>query len=242
MALKPEILRPNGGGFLVLVCDHASNFIPAEYGDLGLAQPYLQEHIAWDIGAAGITRRLSDSLDAPAVLAAFSRLLIDTNRPLDAPSLILKRSDGVEIPGNKNLKERERQRRVHNFYQPFHAAVDVMVKTRLKRRPLFIGIHTFTPVFGGKSRSLEVAVLWNEDERLARRVGEAVEGHGFKVGWNEPYSGKQFFETQNRHGAGNGLPHVTIEVRQDLVAEAAGQARFAALIAVCLEGIDPKSF
>ena len=242
MALKPEILRPTGAGNLVLVCDHASNRVPAEYGDLGLAKPYWQEHIAWDIGAAGITRALSGALDAPAVLAAVSRLLIDTNRALDAPSLILARSDGTDIPGNRNLKARERRRRIHDFYQPFHAAVDVLVKTRLARRPYLVGIHTFTPVFGGKSRGLEFAVLWNEDDRLAKRLGTAFEAHGFKVGWNEPYSGKDFFETQNRHGRGNGLPHVTIEVRQDLVADEAGQAKFAALIADALSEIRLKGF
>lgn len=234
MTLKPEMLRLKGAGNLVFACDHSSNHIPAEYGDLGLTPAHLQEHIAWDIGAAAITRALSERMDAPAVLAAFSRLLIDPNRELDAPSLIPKVSDGVAIPGNQNLKPREIKARIHNFYQPFHAALDVAVRMRLKARPLFIGIHTFTPVFGGRARSLEFAVLWNQDDRLAKRVGAKFESLGFNVGWNEPYSGREFFETQNRHGAGNGLPHVTLEVRQDLVADAAGQTKFAGLMAGAL--------
>jgi predicted N-formylglutamate amidohydrolase len=240
MTLKPEILRPGGSKNLVFVCDHASNYIPPKYHALGLTPEHLSEHIAWDIGAGGIARNLSAILDAPAVLGAHSRLVIDTNRDLDSPTLIAEVSDGVEIPGNRKINERDRNARIRNYYEPFHAAVDVLVRTRLPHHPLVFGVHTFSPVFGGKSRVLEFAVLWNQDDRLAQRIGTAFEAHGYKVGWNEPYSGKSFFTTLDRHGHRHALPHVTVEVRNDLVDEEPEQRRFAEMIAVCLREISLK--
>lgn len=240
MKEKPEILRENGAAGMVLLCDHASNRIPPEYKRLGLKAGDLQKHIAWDIGAGGITRALSQVLDAPAVLATFSRLLVDPNRELDDMTLFLEVSDGITIPGNHNLTRAEKERRLRRFYHPYHGACEAVIRARFQSHPAIIGIHTFSPIYGGESRTLEFAVMWNRDERLARRVGAAFEGHGYKVGWNEPYSGHRFFGTMDRHGAGNRLPHVTIEVRQDLVARASGQKHFARLIAECLREVSLK--
>lgn len=235
MSLKPEILKPDGAANVLLVCDHASNFIPLEYDNLGLAPVDLQSHIAWDIGAAEVTRGISAILDAPALLARCSRLVIDTNRAIADPTLIVSCVDGIQIPGNINLSPRAVQKRIKEFYIPFHASAELLVKSRITQHPLFVGIHTFTPVFEKQLRNLEFAVLWNHDQRLARHLGREFKELGFKVGWNNPYSGKIFFETQNRHGAQNQLPHVTIEIRHDLVTDAVGQSRFSSLISASLQ-------
>lgn len=242
MSLKPQILKPLGTANALLVCDHASNFIPLEYGDLGLTSADLQTHIAWDIGAAEVTRGISAILDAPALLACCSRLVIDTNRAISDPTLIVSHSGGTPIPGNANLSFYDVQKRIQEFYLPFHHSVEELVKSRIANRSLLVGIHTFTPVYENRVRLLEFAVLWNHDQRLALHIGQDFEELGFKVGWNNPYSGKIFFETQNRHGAQNGLPHVTIEIRQDLVSDERGQSRFASLISASLKKFMIKDF
>jgi len=231
MIISPEIINKDGRANLVLLCDHASNYIPEEYQGLGLAEDMLETHIAWDIGAEGITRRLSAALDAPAVLARHSRLLVDSNRELEDPTLILEVSDGVTIFGNAGLNGKERLKRIKNYHAPFHAACDAVILARLESQPHIIGLHTFTHVFGGLSRDLELAVLWNQDKRLAEKFGHAFEDLGYAVGWNEPYSGTSFFYSLDRHGRDNGLLHATLEVRQDLVSDQAGQEKFADVIA-----------
>ena len=238
----PEILNENGKANVVLLCDHASNHIPEAYGNLGLTAKQMNEHIAWDIGAGEITRRLSELVDAPAVLARHSRLIIDTNRTLEDPSLILLESDGHAIPGNQGINGAEHKKRFDNFYVPFHTACDDIILSRLDAKPFVLAIHTFSPVYGGISRELEFAVMWNKDDRLARKFGNDFEGHGFKVGWNQPYSGQEYFFSLDRHAGERGLPHATLEVRNDLVRDKRGQEQFASLIAaavhdVCFTGI-----
>lgn len=235
--ISPEILNAGGKADVVLICDHASNFIPREYQGLGLGEDMLSTHIAWDIGAEGLTRKLSKILDAPAILARHSRLLVDTNRELHDPTLILSVSDGVRIYGNENIGDAEREKRIKNYHHPFHAACDELILPKRKHQPLIIGIHTFTRTFGGITRNLELAVLWNQDRRLAEKFGVAFEKLGFSVGWNEPYSGEDFFCSMDRHGHDNGLLHTTLEVRQDLVAEEAGQDKFAEIIATAYREI-----
>ena len=231
MIITPEIINPDGKANVVLICDHASNFIPDAYESLGLGEDMLATHIAWDIGAEGMTRHLSQLLDAPAILARHSRLLVDTNRTVDDLTSILEVSDGVRIYGNEGISGDERSLRIKNFHKPFHAVCDEVIKPRLDQTPHIIGVHTFTHIFGGLKRDLELAVLWSHDRRLADKFGKAFEGLGFSVGWNEPYSGEEFFNTMDRHGGDNNLPHATLEVRQDLVADAAGQAKYAQIIA-----------
>ena len=231
MTITPEIINREGAANLVLICDHAANFIPDEYAGLGLGEDMLATHIAWDIGAEGVARRLSGLLDCPAILARHSRLVVDTNREIDDPTLILKVSDGVRIYGNENISEKEREKRIASYHTPFHRACDSVIEPRLGKQPHIIGIHTFTRVFGGVRRDLQLAVMWNRDRRLADKFGAAFEGLGFSVGWNQPYSGKDFFYSMDRHGHDNGLLHTTLEVRQDLVNDEAGQEKFATLIA-----------
>ena len=242
MITHPEILNKNGKANVVFLCDHASNHIPESYNNLGLRPDQMEEHITWDIGAGEMTRRLSVLIDAPAILARHSRLLIDTNRRLEDASLILDASDGHAIPGNQGLNGAEHQKRIENFYIPFHKDCDDIILSRLDTKPYILAIHTFSPVFGGISRELEFAVMWNKDKRLAEKFGRDFEAYGYKVGWNQPYSGQEFFFSLDRHAGERGLPHATLEVRNDLVRDDAGQERFAGLIAnaindICLNGI-----
>lgn len=235
--ISPEILNAGGKADVILICDHASNFIPDEYAGLGLGEDMLATHIAWDIGAEGLTRKLSKILDAPAILARHSRLLVDTNRELHDPTLILGVSDGVRIYGNENIGDAEREKRIKNYHDPFHAACDELILSKRKHKPAVIAIHTFTRTFGGITRDLELAVLWNQDRQLAEKFGAVFEGLGFVVGWNQPYSGENFFCSMDRHGRDNGLLHTTLEVRQDLVAKEPGQDKFAEIIAAAYREI-----
>lgn len=227
-----DVLNPQGRGRLLLVCDHASNHIPEEYGDLGLAPHHLEDHIAWDIGAAELTRALSEAFDAPAVLARFSRLLIDPNRAPDAPSLIPGESDGISIPGNRDMDDTRRAERVERFYDPFHQAVAAQAAAFRDRGevPLVIGMHSYTPVMNGEPRPWQAGLLWNRDPRLAHAFLDAFKTRDILAGDNEPYSGRELFHTMQIHGADHGLPQATLEIRQDLIDDRQGIAEWTALL------------
>lgn len=219
-----ELLNPTGRANLILLCEHASNHIPAPYDNLGLDEAQLTSHIAWDIGMGEITRRLSALLDAPALLATFSRLLIDPNREEDHPTLIP--TDG--IPGNKGLSETEKKRRLEEYYFPFHQNAHELVAPHREKdkAPLICGMHSFTPILNGTVRPHEAGMLWNRDPRLAHGLIKSLEARGINVGDNEPYSGRHLFHTMNIHGAAFGFPHVTIEIRQDGLQNEEGIARW----------------
>jgi len=239
-----EIVNPRGRGNFVFVCDHASNAFPPEYGALGLSPSDCDRHIAYDIGAAEVTHHLCRDLGAPAVMARWSRLLIDVNRDPDSPTLIPAVSDGTVISGNQDLDEAERERRISQFYTPFHEAVDRTVRAAMDNDevPIVIAIHSFTPVMDRVRRPWEVGLLWNRDPRLAERMIGAYRARGFTVGDNEPYSGRHLFYTMDRHGARHGLPQATLEIRQDEITDAAGAARWAEITAAVLREIadDPE--
>ncbi|MBW7837196.1 MAG: N-formylglutamate amidohydrolase [Sphingomonadales bacterium] len=228
-----EILNPGGAADILLVCDHASAHIPAAYADLGLPAAERQRHIAWDIGAAELTRTLSVRLDAAAILARASRLVIDVNRDLAADNLIPTVSDGTVIPGNASLTPEERRHRIASYYQPYHAAVDARVRTMVGhgRVPLIIGVHSFTPVMNGVHRPWVVGLLWNRDHRLAHAFLAAFRRRGLMAGDNEPYSGRSLFYTMERHGAAHGLPQTTLEIRQDEIGDPVGVARWTRIVA-----------
>jgi len=210
----------------LFLCDHAARDLPSGYGTLGLKPDLFETHIAYDIGAAEVTRALAASFGAPAVLGAWSRLLIDLNRGPDDPTLIMQLSDGSIIPGNRNIDDAERTRRIERFHAPYHQAIAEEI-ARLGRPPL-VSLHSFTPVWKGDKRAWEVGVLWDKDGRLARPLMARLAEAGFTVGDNEPYSGALEGDTLNRHGTKNGLPHVLIEMRQDLIGDAASALAFAA--------------
>lgn len=205
---------------MVLLCDHAANAVPEGYGMLGLGPELLASHIAYDIGAAEVVRRLSDRFAAPAILGVWSRLLIDLNRGEDDPTLVMTLSDGAIIPGNREVGPEEIAHRIREFHAPYHAAIAREID-RIResgRVPVIVSLHSFTPRWKGKKRKWEIGVLWDRDGRLAQPLMTRLEEEGFVVGDNEPYSGGLENDCLNRHGTANGLPHVLIEIRQDLIA------------------------
>ena len=225
----------------LLVCDHASARIPAPLGTLGLSPVSLADHIALDIGAAALTRALSLRLKLPAVMASYSRLVVDCNRRLADPTAFPETSDGVQVPGNADLDESERRRRADALYWPYHHAIrDQLGALESKQpAPALIAIHSFTPRFNGADRPWQVGILWDKDPRIAvplmdrlRKVG------GLTVGDNEPYSGKHPADfTIDHHAEAEGLPNVSIEVRQDLITLEAGVDTWADLLADVLQPI-----
>lgn len=228
-----EVLNPEGRASMILVCDHASNAIPRGLHGLGLGAEELAQHIAWDIGAAEITRRLVDRFDAPAVLSGFSRLLIDHNRAPGDPGSIPVISDGIEIPGNRDLGDAEAEWRLENFFWPYHHVITntLAYLWRHGRAPALIAIHSFTPqIQGGAPRPWHLGILWNRDPRLARPILEWLNAQpDLCVGDNEPYSGRDLGYTMYTHAGAAGLPHVEFEFRQDLVADPAGCEHWAQL-------------
>jgi len=215
---------------MLFVCDHASNAVPEAYGTLGLEEGAFAAHIAYDIGAAQVTRALANAYGAPAVLARWSRLLIDLNRGADDPTLVMKLSDGRIIPGNRDADDAEVEKRLALFYRPYHTAIaEQIVKLRAAGIiPTIISMHSFTPVWKGFQRPWEVGVLWDKDGRLAHPLMAALKRAGFTVGDNEPYKGELEGDCMYMYGSLNGLPHVLIEIRQDLVATPDAAMKFAA--------------
>ena len=225
---------------LVLLCDHAGNARPPEYGTLGLPPAELERHIAYDIGAAAVTERLAGALGAPAVLSRYSRLLIDLNRGEDDPTLIMRLSDGAVIPGNNNLTAAERRHRVARYYKPYHEAVHRVVARCLEsgHRPIVLSVHSMTHAWKGAFRPWHVAILWHLDRRLATPLLDGFRGdRRLHVGENEPYHGGLVGDTLWQHARPYDLPGAVIEYRQDLVADANGQQQWADATARILKGI-----
>lgn len=212
-----ELLPATGPSPLLFVCDHASPALPPDCAGLGLDPGLLATHIAYDIGAAMVTRSLAAAYGAAAVLGVWSRLLIDLNRGPDDPTLVMKISDGSIIAGNRDADAAAIAERIADFHAPYHDAIAAQV-ARIGRA-VIVSVHSFTPAWKGVPRPWEVGVLWDEDARLAAPLMAALRQGGFTVGDNEPYSGALENDTLNRHGTQAGLPHVLIEIRQDLVAD-----------------------
>ena len=222
---------------LILLCDHASNALPPEYGTLGLAPEQFARHIAWDIGAAAVTRALAARFGAPAVLTRFSRLLIDPNRGADDPTLVMKLSDGAIVPGNVSADAAEIERRRERFWRPYRVAaggiIDQMTATGAP--PAILSIHSFTPVWRGAVRPWEIGLLWDADPRLAQALlGRLEPALASPVGDNEPYDGALVGDTLYELGTARGLAHVIVELRQDLIGAAEGAARWAGIVADAL--------
>jgi predicted N-formylglutamate amidohydrolase len=190
-----------------------------------------------------VTRHLAMRLGAPAVLSTFSRLLIDTNRGEDDPTLIMRLSDGTVVPGNATVDEEERARRVRLYYRPYHTAIDAAVDRALAagRPPILVSIHSFTPVWRGRVRPWHAGILWDRDARLAAAMIEALRSDPELVtGDNEPYSGALANDTMSRHGTGRGLAHALVEIRQDLIGEEAGAIAWADRLVPILAAINAR--
>jgi len=213
-----EIEGSLGAGVLFL-CDHAANALPDGYGTLGLLRQELDRHIAYDIGAAWITRRLAALFNAPAVLSRYSRLLIDPNRGADDPTLIVQIADGTIVPGNAGIGASETERRRLKYRQPYRDAVSFMIDAMVKigPPPAIVSIHTFTAAWRGRARPWETGILWDSDPRFARPLLEAMRKDGLKAGDNEPYDGALAGDTLNEEVTRRGLAGLLIEMRNDLV-------------------------
>jgi predicted N-formylglutamate amidohydrolase len=233
-----EHVNPGGDPDWLVICDHASNALPPGYGSLGLAAGEFARHIAYDIGAGAVARLLAGKLGCPAVLARYSRLLIDLNRGADDPTLVMKLSDGAIIPANRDVDAfqdvAEFERRLARFYEPYHAAVaGAIARAQAEGAvPVILSIHSFTPVWRGVPRPWHVGILWDRDDRLPGPLLEGLRAEtGLVVGDNEPYSGELKGDCLYRHGTQNGLPHALVEIRQDLIADIRGQEEWATRLA-----------
>lgn len=226
---------------VLLICDHAGNAVPRRLAGLGLEAGALEQHVAWDIGAADLTGALSARLDVPAVLSTYSRLVIDLNRQPGDPESIPARSDGIEVPGNRGLSDGQAAQREEALFWPYHHAIARQIAHlwRMGAAPALISVHSFTPCMSnGRPRPWHVGVLWNRDPRLAVPLMARLREHpDLVVGDNEPYSGREVNYSIDTHAGAAGLPNVAIEVRQDLISDAAGVRRWTGLLADALEPI-----
>ena len=228
-----EVFNPEAAAPLLIVCDHAGRRVPRRLGRLGLDEDAFERHIAWDIGAAAVARRLASTLAAPLVLSAYSRLVVDTNRRRGDPTAIPEESDGTAVPGNRGLSEAERSARFAALHEPYHAAIAARIAAVRARGavPAIVSIHSFTPSFRGFERPWQIGILWNRDDRIARPLMQRLAAKGVAVGDNQPYSGQdRHGYTMPRHAEDTGLPHALIEIRQNLVDTMAGAERWAATL------------
>jgi predicted N-formylglutamate amidohydrolase len=242
-----RVLRAEGGSDFVLTADHAGAAMPRALGDLGLPPGERYRHIAWDIGIAGVTEHLAGLLDANAVLQHYSRLVIDCNRQPAHPTSIPPVSELTPVPGNENLDEAARSARQRAIFDPYHREIARLLDRRLAegRRTLLVAMHSFTPVFKGIARAVEVGVLYYARTRfpeLPRIMLDLLRGEGgIAVGDNEPYAITETSDyTVPLHGEARGLPHVEIEIRQDLIADAAGQKEWAERMARVLRAANER--
>jgi predicted N-formylglutamate amidohydrolase len=239
-----EIISGRSEAGLILICDHAVNALPSAYGTLGLPPKELERHIAYDIGALAVTKDVAKALGVPAIFTRFSRLLIDVNRGLDDPTLIMRISDGAIVPGNRQLDEAERAKRVRLYYEPYHLAIDKMIETCSAAGvpPVLLSIHSFTESWKGEPRPWHAAILWDRDHRFAVPMLEALRAEsGTLVGENEPYDGKLAGDCMWQHGTRRGLAHTIVEVRQDLVRTPEGQKAWAHRIAAAATAVLGRS-
>ena len=225
----------------IVVADHAGNAVPASLQGLGLAQGVFNEHIAVDIGSRATAVLFAQRLGASLVMGNYSRLVVDLNRDLDDPTAFIPESDGVAIPGNRDLGVDEKRQRSAAIFQPYHDAIDNLIDDFLLKGtvPVMISVHSFTPVLGNRRRPWHIGVLWDKDPRIALPLLEKLrQDRDLVVGDNEPYSGHHHADyTVDNHAEGRGLANVSIEIRQDLLHDKAGFERWTALLVNALTEI-----
>jgi predicted N-formylglutamate amidohydrolase len=220
-----RVLRETGASDLFLTADHAGRVIPAALGGFGVSEAERQRHIAWDIGIAGVTEHLSGLLDATAVFQTYSRLVIDCNRDPSWPTAMPEISEYTPIPGNKNLTVEDRAARVAEIFTPYHNRIRALLDARADRRTVLVAMHSFTPSFKGEVRAMQVGMLYNKDARLARILLDLLRREpDLTVGDNAPYAVTEESDYGiPTHGEERGLPHIEVEIRQDLIATPEGQ-------------------
>jgi predicted N-formylglutamate amidohydrolase len=229
------LVNPSGRSQLFLICEHVSNRLPEALGTLGLTQEQLQMHIAWDIGAEGVARLLSKLLDAPLALQCYSRLAYDCNRQPESPGAMPEMSETTVIPGNKGLTRSEKLQRIRDIYWPFHRGVSDFLDERAAggQKTAIVTIHSFTRVYRGKERSIELGLLHDRHADMALKLLKAFPNA--KAALNEPYGPKDgVMHTTALHAEARGLPSVMIEIRNDLIATTRGQEEWAQRLSVPL--------
>lgn len=226
---------------ILIVCDHASREVPKVLRGLDIDGQYFEQHIGHDIGAAGVSRMLAERLNATAVLAGFSRLVIDANRFLTAHDSIPSISDGIAIKGNERLTDIDKMLRVEELFIPYHYEINRAVSNIRQHfsMPLLMSVHSYTPVFQGFERPWEIGVLWEGDDGVASMLLDYLREHTpYHVGENEPYHAcNPIGYTIKTHAETKGYPHILVEIRQDLIRDEKGQAEFASVFASALEHI-----
>jgi len=232
-----EVFNASGSAPYLLTCEHASNTIPLGLGDLGLEPRHLERHIAWDIGADGLSRMMATILDAPLVLQKFSRLVIDCNRPYQAVDFIPEVSDGTEVPGNSGLSPKQREARINEIHTPYHAQITSILDDRLAegKKTALVAVHSFTPRLEANPgpRPWDVGLLYNKHEDLSRHVHDEleIEADHLHFTFNEPYRVCDHEDyTIPVHGEKRGIPNMLFEVRNDHIADRAGQREWAELL------------
>ena len=230
-----RVLRERGASDFILTADHAGRAIPRRLGSLGVGAADLDRHIAWDIGIAGVTERLSAALDATAVLQTYSRLVIDCNRDPSWPSAMPEISEFTAIPGNRGLTDADRAARAGEIFHPYHNRIAGLRDARAAagRTSIVVAMHSFTPVFKGEPRAIEVGILYYRRTKLANIMLDLLREEGdLTIGENEPYALTMDSDYSiPTHAEKRGLEHVEVEIRQDLIASPEGQAAWAARFA-----------
>jgi predicted N-formylglutamate amidohydrolase len=241
-ATAVEVKNRLGAGRFVIICDHASNRIPPAFGNLGLDEKALGSHIAWDPGALAVADRLAARLDAPLVYSTISRLIADCNRAPEAADIMPAVSETTAVPGNTGLSGAERAARLVLAHTPFHDALAALINERLAagRETWLVSVHSFTPTYKGVFRPWQVGVIHDDDQRLARPLIAALKRlEGVTVGDNQPYSPSDgVYYTLERHARRRGLPCVMIEIRNNEIADAAGQTEWAERLAAVFEMVN----
>lgn len=230
-----EWVREGGGSDFLIACDHASRRLPGSLGTLGLSETELSSHIAWDIGSAGVARMLADRLDAALILQTYSRLVIDCNRPLTAPDSIPSSSEWVQIAANEHPDAAVVEGRRAEIFQPYHDALRQHIdqRQRDRRKTLLVAVHSFTPNYRGVARPWHIGVMYRSDARMAKALLALLKRDDrLVVGDNEPYAIEEGSDyTLPEHGEARGIAHVGLEIRQDLIADEAGQKTWAGRLA-----------
>ncbi|MEH6402929.1 MAG: N-formylglutamate amidohydrolase [Sneathiella sp.] len=222
-----EIVNGSGVGEFLVICEHASNFVPAELNTLGLSEETLLSHIAWDPGAIEVARMVSENLQSPLIAQKISRLVYDCNRPLDAKDAAPYFTERGTVPGNKDLPLAEIRRRFDAYYAPFWTAINNQLNGGAQKA--LVTIHSFTPVYNGKTRAVEVGVLHDEESPFADILLDEMRMSGnYNVCRNEPYAPVDgVTHTLREHGVSRGLPNVMIEIRNDLLVTEAHRVKMA---------------
>lgn len=238
-ASPAEIENPGGASRFFFICEHAGRAIPGKLGNLGLGEGDLSNHIAWDIGAASVARQLADGFDAPLVLQHYSRLVVDCNRPPRSPAAMPVISERTEIPGNRNISEREREERIEAIFDPFHDAITGLLDERVASgmEPIIVSVHSFTRIYEDFERPWHFGAQYNRAPVLSRRINQLMaRDERWCIGDNLPYPvNDDTHYTIPVHGEQRGLPHTMLEIRNALIEDAAGQMEWAERLALVLE-------